>query len=495
MQHRQNLRRFVLARALALGAALATSGSLRAGTIYYVDLFNPDFDAGSIKQTNTDGSFVNPIVDVGGGLRSLDVDTLHGKVYWTDVNNFVIRRANLDGSNIQDLITSGLEFPSAIRVDGAGGKFYWGDQSAGGVYRADLDGSNPGLLIPTSFNRGITLDLVNGQIYWSTSPTATTGSIMRASLDGTGVQPVITGLGKPANIALDLAGGKIYWTDLVTDSIHRADLNGANVEQLFVSLFGLDPRGIAFDPAGPKVYWGQDADSESPVGNVQSMNPDGSFTQIVVAFQGLVNDLVLVPDAPVPVTIASANPPTYNPFVSGQQPYVDVLDTGSGPALTHGIGGAGTPSEDFVTYSPISVTFSGTPNPAPDPGNVSLACTGGACPSITGVSGSGAGPYQITLSSPIPPTQCTTLTFTGLAPDQKLQYRALPGDTNMDGTVNTQDLLALVQAVNNGLANISGNRPRYNINRSNEAGGIVVNTQDFLREVQLLNGINTTQVF
>jgi hypothetical protein len=28
-----------------------------------------------------------------------------------------------------------------------------------------------------------------------------------------------------------------------------------------------------------------------------------------------------------------------------------------------------------------------------------------------------------------------------------------------------------------------------------EAGGVVVNTQDFLREVQLLNGTNTTQVF
>ncbi|HEY3246577.1 MAG TPA: dockerin type I domain-containing protein, partial [Phycisphaerae bacterium] len=64
------------------------------------------------------------------------------------------------------------------------------------------------------------------------------------------------------------------------------------------------------------------------------------------------------------------------------------------------------------------------------------------------------------------------------------------GDVDMNGTANTQDVLALVTAVNNGSANQAANLPRFDIDRSG-----AVNTQDFLREVQLLNGTNTTQAF
>jgi hypothetical protein len=194
------------------------------------------------------------------------------------------------------------------------------------------------------------------------------------------------------------------------------------------------------------------------------------------------------------VNIASANPPTAaaNPYAPGLA-FRDVLHTGTTSALTAGIGGAGTQPQGGINYAPISVTFSGTPSPAPAPGNVSISCTGGICPSVTSVSGSGAGPYTIGLSGVIPPLQCTTLTFAGTSPGQKLQYQFLPGDVNLGGTSNTQDLLGLIQALNNGAANQPANLARYNINRS--TGASPVNTQDLLRLVQLLNGVNTTQVF
>ncbi|HEY3243362.1 MAG TPA: hypothetical protein VGM03_08425 [Phycisphaerae bacterium] len=191
------------------------------------------------------------------------------------------------------------------------------------------------------------------------------------------------------------------------------------------------------------------------------------------------------------VNIASANPPTAaaNPYAPGQ-PFRDVLDTGTSSALTAGIGGAGTAPQGAISYAPINVTFSAAPSPAPAVANVTIACTGGSCPTVTAVSGSGAGPYSISLSGAIPPRQCTTLTFAGTAPGQKLQYQSLPGDVNLDGTSNTVDLLALVTALNNGTANLAGNLARYNVDRM---GG--VNTQDLLRLVQLLNGTNATQSF
>jgi hypothetical protein len=226
------------------------------------------------------------------------------------------------------------------------------------------------------------------------------------------------------------------------------------------------------------------------------ISPQFDFFQInLTALNGLLGqqislDLAAVPQ---PVNIISANPPLVNPYLLGQRPFRDVLDTGTTSALTAGVGGAGTVPQGAIEYQ-ISVMFSATPSPLPSAANTSISCTGGGCPTVTSITGSGAGPYTISLSGVIPPTHCTTLTFAGTSPGQKLQYQSLPGDTNLDGGVNTLDLLFLVQSVNDGSANQPANWARFNINRSAEPAGRV-NTQDFLREVQLLNGVNTTQIF
>jgi hypothetical protein len=209
----------------------------------------------------------------------------------------------------------------------------------------------------------------------------------------------------------------------------------------------------------------------------QNVNPDGSFGY-----------------APPPVvTIASANPPAAasNPYAPGQ-PYRDVLDTGTDNTLSAGIGGAGTQRQGGIEYAEISVTLSAAPVSTPSLCNTHISCTGGNCPTVTSVSGSGTGPYTITLSGVIPPLECTTLTFVGATSD-KLQYQSAPGDLNLDGSANTVDLLWLVQRLNDGTANQPANLARYNVDRS--AGASPVNTTDLLRLVQLLNGVNTTQVF
>lgn len=41
-------------------------------------------------------------------------------MYWTDVGTHKIQRANLDGSNIEDLVTTGLRHPDAIALDLSG---------------------------------------------------------------------------------------------------------------------------------------------------------------------------------------------------------------------------------------------------------------------------------------------------------------------------------------------------------------------------------------
>ncbi len=198
--------------------------------------------------------------------------------------------------------------------------------------------------------------------------------------------------------------------------------------------------------------------------------------------------------------LTAANPPMQSPFAPGQ-PFRDVLQTGAGASLTHGIGGVGTPDEGAISFGQISVTFSAAPHPAPTVSNVAITCTDLAangpadCPAVANVAGNGSGPYVITLTGAIPPRECTSLMFAGAQPGgQKLQYQSLPGDVTLNGIANTLDLLGLIQALNDGSANEPANWARYNVDRSTQAAGRV-NTQDLLRLVQLLNGVRTTQPF
>ena len=53
----------------------------------------------------------------------MELDLSAGKVYWTDIDEHKIQRADVDGSNVEDVIASGLTTPIdlAIRATGQDG--------------------------------------------------------------------------------------------------------------------------------------------------------------------------------------------------------------------------------------------------------------------------------------------------------------------------------------------------------------------------------------
>ena len=83
-----------------------------------------------------------------GSPRSLAVDALEGHIYWTDQATRWIWRANLDGSQTEAVVNSGLIRPVAIALDRTRGHIYWTDAGSNRIQRANLDGSprgDPGL--------------------------------------------------------------------------------------------------------------------------------------------------------------------------------------------------------------------------------------------------------------------------------------------------------------------------------------------------------------
>ena len=222
----------------------------------------------NIQRANLDGSQVEDVVTALPGVRrpnGLALDLAAGKIYWTNTfhedeqGNDKIQRANLDGSQIEDLVTSGLEWPIGISLDVAASKMYWADTHANKIQRANLDGSQVEDLITSGLDvpANMALDVAAGKMYWTnyqsagTGPVPGSGEILRANLDGSQVENLVaSGLDRPDGLALDVAAGKMYWADNEKSKIQRANLDGSQVEDLITS--GLDrPSDIALDVPDP----------------------------------------------------------------------------------------------------------------------------------------------------------------------------------------------------------------------------------------------------
>ena len=175
--------------------------------------------------------------------QGIAVDAVRGKIYWADCDADKIQRANLDGTDVEDIVTA-LKSLSGIAVDADGGKIYWTDRVTDKIQRANLDGTNIEDIVTTglSYPSGIAVDVDGGKIYWTDDGT---NKIQRANLDGTNIEDIVTGMRSPYGIAVDADGGKIYWTDFGTRKIQRANLDGTNIEDLVTGL--VDPRYIALD--------------------------------------------------------------------------------------------------------------------------------------------------------------------------------------------------------------------------------------------------------
>ncbi len=156
--------------------------------------------AGEIYQVKYDGSSHQKLLDITGPTKDsywqIEVDPVNQKIYWT--NDYSIWRADLNGQNAELIISNhDAPFPIDIAVDGENNKLYWVDKQLEMVRRANLDGTQiEDLYAAKKPARGLTYDVpVNSQlkpdVYWvqtETSITAQTPGIV-------GVWPMNKGTG------------------------------------------------------------------------------------------------------------------------------------------------------------------------------------------------------------------------------------------------------------------------------------------------------------
>lgn len=187
--------------------ATALRLNLSAGKVYWGDQGN-----GSTTRANLDGTSPQA-TPPGGFFRGIAIDSTGGLLYRsiaTGVSTGTIVRSNLDGSAATTIISSAAPSfkPGSLALDAAGGKIYWTDPVTQFVRRANLNGTNvQDLFNATALGtpRGIALDLLAGKVYWGQdieNEGFQFGEIHRMNLDGSSPETIASGLGSVFDMVL-----------------------------------------------------------------------------------------------------------------------------------------------------------------------------------------------------------------------------------------------------------------------------------------------------
>lgn len=208
-----------------------------------------------IRKISMDVDYFADVVVPLGHLKNavaLDIDPLQGMIYWSDTVVDKIQRSNLDGSQVEDVISHGLDTTDGLAVDYIGKKIYWTENGNNRIEVANLDGTMRKVLFWQNLDspRAIVLHYEAGYMYWT--DWGNQPRIERADMDGNNRLTVIANdLGWPNGLTIDKETRRLIWNDATTEVIECSDLNG-NFRKVLVSKL-LHPYGLTV--AGRYIFW------------------------------------------------------------------------------------------------------------------------------------------------------------------------------------------------------------------------------------------------
>ena len=185
--------------------------------------FKADIDGSNVENIETGSA---------SGLLDVEVDLENGYIYYTGFSSNEIMRARLDGSEATTLYSTGGNRPFGVDIDTVNNRIFWGNWTGNSLSCASLDGLGT---VTNLFTSGTVADVeydpINNYIYWAyANGTAASRGIWRAQVNAgctglTGATQIVQ-LTRPYGITLDVPNNKIYWADSAADKVGVANLDG-----------------------------------------------------------------------------------------------------------------------------------------------------------------------------------------------------------------------------------------------------------------------------
>ena len=187
---------------------------------------------GTINSANLDGTSVTELTLILSVPMGIAVDATGSKPYWTNARGR-IQSANLNGSGIQNVVQD-LSGPTDIVV--SNGFIYW-TEGGNSIRRVNISGQKITQDIAANLGSVGGLAVGGGKVYWTEKTGKRGGTINSANADGTGATVLTSILATPMGIAVDTVGSNLYWTN-ARGRVQRATLNGSGIQNVVEGLGG-----------------------------------------------------------------------------------------------------------------------------------------------------------------------------------------------------------------------------------------------------------------
>uniref|UniRef100_H9H785 LDL receptor related protein 1 n=1 Tax=Monodelphis domestica TaxID=13616 RepID=H9H785_MONDO len=170
-------------------------------------------------------SFTVPDID---NVTVLDYDAREQRVYWSDVRTQAIKRAFINGTGVETVVSADLPNAHGLAVDWVSRNLFWTsyDTNKKQINVARLDGSFKNAVVQgLEQPHGLVVHPLRGKLYWTDGD-----NISMASLDGSNRSLLFTGQKGPVGLAIDFPENKLYWISSGNHTINRCNLDGSGLE-------------------------------------------------------------------------------------------------------------------------------------------------------------------------------------------------------------------------------------------------------------------------
>uniref|UniRef100_A0A8C1XQQ3 Low density lipoprotein receptor-related protein 1Aa n=1 Tax=Cyprinus carpio TaxID=7962 RepID=A0A8C1XQQ3_CYPCA len=213
-----------------------------------VDIYNPYY--------NYIISFTVPDID---NVTVVDYDALEKRIYWSDVRTQTIKRAFINGTGIETVVSADIPNAHGLAVDWVSRNLFWTsyDGNKKQINVARLDGSFKNAVIQgLDKPHCLVLHPILGKLYWTDG-----NNISMANTDGTNRTVIFTNQKGPVGLSIDYDKEHLYWISSGNSTISRCKLDGSGLEVLDAVKSKLN-KASALAIMGDKLWWADQGTDE-----------------------------------------------------------------------------------------------------------------------------------------------------------------------------------------------------------------------------------------